>query len=53
MEIKIEDKNKGNLTQKKDEKFFFQTTGTLKNIKENSSCQRKMIPDGSTGLEED
>lgn len=52
MEIKIEDKNKFIFRQEKDEKFFFQTTGTIRNIKEISN-QRKIIPDGSTELEED
>lgn len=53
METKIEDKNKFIFRQEKDEKFFSQTTGTIRNIKEISFNQRKMIPDGSTELEED
>ena len=40
-------------TKKKHENFFLQTIGTIRYIKESSSSQRKMIPDGSTELEKD
>lgn len=53
MEIKIEGKNKGIFRQAKVEKNFLQTTRTVRNIEETSSSWRKMIPEGSTKLEEE